>query len=61
MRDDTARMVPGRVVQSVARESDSGARGPGIDTRSDHSLSFRLPLIQDEQLSVTGEKLCTKH
>ena len=49
---------PGRIAQSVA--SDSKARGPGFDTRSGHILSFLLPLIQEGQLSVTGESMCTK-
>ena len=47
--------LPGRVAQS-----DSRARSPGFGTRSEHILSFLLPLIQDEQLSVTGESMCTK-
>ena len=33
----------------------------GFSSRSDHILSFLLPLIQEGQLSVTGESLCTKH
>ena len=32
-----------------------------IDTRSGHILSFLLPLIQEGQLSVTGESMCTKY
>ena len=36
-------------------------RGPGFDTRSGHILSFLLPLIQEGQLSVTGESMCTKY
>ena len=46
----------GRVVQSVGhltRKSD----GPGFDTRSGHILQFLLPLIQEGQLSATGERL----
>ena len=35
--------------------------GPGFDTRSGHILSFLLPLIQEGQLSVTGESMCTKY
>ena len=34
---------------------------PRFDTWSDHILSFLLPLIQDGQLSVTGESVCTKY
>ena len=41
--------------------SDSRARGPGFDTRSGHTLSFLLPLIQEGQLSVTGESMYTKN
>ena len=40
---------------------DSRARGPGFDTRSGHILSFFRPLIQEGQLSVTGESVCTKY
>ena len=34
---------------------------PGFDTRSGNILSFLLPLIQEGQLSVTGESMCTKY
>ena len=37
------------------------AGGPGFDTRSGHELSFLLPPIQEGQLSVTGENMCTKY
>ena len=40
---------------AVGRAPDSEDRGPGFDTRSGHILSFLLPLIQEGQLSVTGE------
>ena len=46
---------------AVGRASDSKVRGPGLDTRSGHILSFLLPLIQEGQLSVTGEIMCTKY
>ena len=36
-------------------------RGPGVDARSGHILSFLLPLIQEGQLSVTGERMCKKY
>ena len=52
------------VVYTVAGScsaSDSRARGPGFDTRSGHILSFLLSLIQEGQLSVTGESMCTKY
>ena len=35
--------------------------GPGFDTRSGHILPFVLPLIQEGQLSVTGENMSTKY
>ena len=41
--------------------SDSRAKGPGFDTQSGHILSFLLPLIQEGQLSVTGESMRTKY
>ena len=34
-------------------------RGPSFDTRSGHILSLLYPLIQEGQLSVTGESMCT--
>ena len=43
-------LLPGRVAQSV-----------GQLTRSGYILSFLLPLIQQGQLSVTGESKCTKY
>ena len=46
---------------AVGRASDSKARGPGFDTLSGHILSFLLPLIQEGQLSVIGESMCTKY
>ena len=46
---------------AVGSASDSRARGSGFNTRSGHILSFLLPLIQEGQLSVTGESMCTKH
>ena len=52
---------PGRTAQSVehlAQESEA-PRGPGFDTRFGHTLSFRLLLIQEGQLSVTGVSVCT--
>ena len=51
--------VLGRVAQSVA--GLTRARGPRFDTQSGHILSFLLPLIQERQLSVTGESMCTKY
>ena len=40
---------------------DSLVRGPGFDTRSGRILLFFLPLIQEGQLSVTVESMCTKY
>ena len=45
---------------AVGSASDSRGRGHGFDTRSGHILSFLLLLIQEGQLSVTGESMCTK-
>ena len=45
----------------VGRAPDSLVRGCGFDTRSGHILSFILPLIQEGQLLVTGESMCTKY
>ena len=45
---------------AVDRAPDSQVRGPGFP-RSGHLLSFLLPLIQEGQLSVTGESMCTKY
>ena len=46
---------------AVGRAPDSKVRGPGFDTQSGHILSFLLRLIQEGQLSVTGESMCTKY
>ena len=46
---------------TVGRTPDSYVRGPGFDTLPDHILSFLLPLIQEGQLSVTSESMCTKY
>ena len=43
---------------TVSRVSDSRARGPWFDTQSGHILSFLHLLIQEGQLSVTGESMC---
>ena len=50
---------PGRVAQSVGhvtRKSEVLGSIPGLAT-----LPFLLPLIQEGQLSVTGESMCTKY
>ena len=44
---------------AVGRAPDLLVRGPRFDTRSGLILLFLLPLIQDGQLSVTGE-VCTR-
>ena len=46
---------------AVGIASDSLASGPGFDTRSGHILSFLLPLIQEGQLSVTGESMSMRY
>ena len=43
---------------TVGSTSDSRARGPGLDIRSGHILSFLLQLIQEGQLSDTGKCIC---
>ena len=51
--------MPGRVVQSVGhltRKSEVLGSIPGLAI-----LSFLLPLIQEGQLSVNGESMCTKY
>ena len=50
---------PGSI--AVGRAPDSKVRGPGFVTWSGHILSFLLPLIQEGQLSVTGESMCTNY
>ena len=47
------------IEMSMCMEEQS--RGPGFDTPSGSILSFVLPLIQERQLPVTGESMCTKH
>ena len=46
---------------AVGSASDSRARGPKFDTRSGHIPSFLRLLIQEGQLSVTGESMCKKY
>ena len=58
---------------SIGSEFASHASGPEFDLHVRHILSWRLghenistailplPLIQEEQLLVTGEKMCTKY
>ena len=55
--------LPVSDLRSAGPRSASGSRSndPGFDTRSSHILSFLLPLIQERQLSVTGESICTKY
>ena len=52
---DTTAITLAGPCSAVGRAFDSRARGPGFDTRSGHILSFLLRLIQEGQLSVTGE------
>ena len=44
--------------RKVGSKSYPRARGPGFDIWSSNILSFLLPLIQEGQLSVTGENMC---
>ena len=46
---------------AVGRAPDLYVRGHGYDTRSGHILLFLFPLIQEGQLSVTGESMCAKY
>ena len=58
---------------SIGSEFAWHASGPELDPHVRHILSWRLghenismailplPLIQEEQLSVTGERMCTKY
>ena len=58
---------------SIGSVSAWHASGPEFDPHARHILSWRLghenistailplPLIQEEQLSVTGERMCTKY
>ena len=58
---------------SIGSVSDWHVSGPEFDPHVRHILSWRLghenispailslPLIQEEQLSVTGERMCTKY
>ena len=53
-------MLPGRVAQSIGHLTHK-SEVLGYDTPSGHLLSFLLLLIQEGQLSVTGESMCTKY
>ena len=46
---------------AVGSTSDSRARSPRFDTLSRYTLLFLFPLIQEGQLSVTGESMCMKY
>ena len=53
-------MEPGRVAQSVGhltRKSEVLGSIPGLTIY----FRFFLPLIQEGQLSITGETICTKY
>ena len=49
-----------RLCGAVGSVSDSRVRVPGFDLVQPYTL-FLLPLIQEGQLSVTGESMCTKN
>ena len=61
--DQLLRYEPGQLDYDLNPHpaSDSRARSPVFDTRSGHIISFVLPLIQDRQLTVTCESMCTKY
>ena len=46
---------------AVGEASVSRARVPGYDTWAGHIFSFLLPLIQEGQISVIWESVCTKY
>ena len=55
---------PGHVGQSVVRlthKPEIPGWIPVLDTRSSHIFLFLLSLIQEGQLSVTGESMRTKY
>ena len=57
-----ALLLPGRIAQSVwhlTRKSEVLGSIPGLATYP--VLLFLLPLIQEGQLSVTGENMCMKY
>ena len=63
----------GTVARSEASSLGMQASGPELDPHVRHILSWRLrhenistailplPLVQEEQLSFTGERMCTKY
>ena len=51
---------PGRVAQSVGHLTRK-SEVLGSISGSGRTLLFLLPLIQEGQLSVTGESMCTKY
>ena len=46
---------------AVVSASDSRARGPEFDIQSGLIISILLLLIQEGQLSVTGQSMCSKY
>ena len=53
--------VSARPRGAVGSASDSRPISPGFDIRAGHTLSCPLPLIQEGQLSATGQGLCRKY
>ena len=49
------------IIRAIGRAPDLYVRGAGFNTWSGNILSFLLPLIQEGQLSDTGESMCTKY
>ena len=53
--------APGRVAQLVERLTQEPEVPGAIPGPATYRLSFLLPLIQEGQLSVTGESMCMKY
>ena len=54
----TCNCLPDRLAQSAGHLT---RKSEVLDSIPDLALSFLLPLIQEGQLSVTGESMCTKY
>ena len=46
-------------IEQAVGSASSRSTGPGFDTRFGHLLLFPHPPIEEGQLSVTGESMCT--
>ena len=54
-------MTPGRVAQSVGHLARKSEVLDSIPSLATYFCLFIFPLIQEGQLSVTGESTCTKY